>query len=428
MGEWRQRFGWRRLGLRARLTLAATAVLAVGLTGGGVLLVATVRESAVAALDREAVQTGRDIAALVLADRLSDPLPVGEGRTVQVVDAQGRVRAASPGADRLVPLLPRDRLRGSGPRYAEGRMRVVTVPAGADTVVVGIRSNDVLDSLRMVRNAVLVGFPVLLVALAGLSWLVVGSALRPVEALRAAAEDITAAGTGRRLPVPAADDEIRRLALTLDRMVDRLDTARRRQRAFVSDAAHELRSPLTSLRTQLEVARRRGTALPPAALDDLVAEAERLSGLVDDLLLLARLDETGSGHSAPVAVPALVDGLPVPVTVSAPAGVCVPGDLRRVLTNLVDNARRHATRVQVAVDADRDEVVLVVTDDGPGIAPADRERVFERFTRLDDSRARDDGGAGLGLAIVRDLVRGHGGTVTLSDAGPGLRVEVRVPL
>jgi signal transduction histidine kinase len=306
-------------------------------------------------------------------------------------------------------------------------------------VVVGVGLTEVMESLRVVRDAVLVGFPVLLAALAALSWAIVGRALRPVEALRAAAEEITAAGTPRRLPVPDADDEIHRLAVTLDGMVQRLERARRRQRAFVADAAHELRSPLAALRTRLEVAQRRGT-VSPEGLDDLVAEAERLSRLVDDLLLLARLDEAGPARTEPVSVADVVAGVTVPVTVAVPGGVRVPGDVRRVLANLVDNAVRHAaSRVEVTVTADGGEVVLVVTDDGPGIAAGDRERVFERFTRLDDARPRDGGGAGLGLAIVRDLVRGHGGTVGLTDAdvdadadadadaGPGLRVEVRVP-
>jgi signal transduction histidine kinase len=430
VGEW-----WRRRTLRARLTLAATAVLAVGLTAGGVLLVATVRTASLAALDREALQTGRDVAALVASGRVPDPLPVAGERFVQLVDARGRVRAASPGADRLVPII--GDVRGEpGPRYAdEGRTRVVTVPVGTDTVVVGVGLTEVMESLRVVRDAVLVGFPVLLAALAALSWAIVGRALRPVEALRAAAEEITAAGTPRRLPVPDADDEIHRLAVTLDGMVQRLEGARRRQRAFVADAAHELRSPLAALRTRLEVAQRRGT-VSREGLDDLVAEAERLSRLVDDLLLLARLDEAGPARTEPVSVADVVAGVTVPVTVAVPGGVRVPGDVRRVLANLVDNAVRHAaSRVEVTVTADGGEVVLVVTDDGPGIAAGDRERVFERFTRLDDARPRDGGGAGLGLAIVRDLVRGHGGTVGLTDAdvdadagaGPGLRVEVRVP-
>jgi signal transduction histidine kinase len=454
-------FPWHRLGLRARLTLAATAVLAVGLTAGGLMLVSIVRTSLLSALDQGALQTAREVADLVDVGHLADPVPVGgPTRLVQVVDGAGRVRAASAGADRLVPLLRPEELTGTGPRFVpEDRtgpygspLRVVTVPAGTpadrQTVIVAVGAGGVLDSLDVVRTAVIIGFPVLLAALAVLSWLVVGLALRPVEALRTGAAEITGAGTGRRLPVPAARDEIGRLALTLNDMIDRLEWARRRQRVFVADAAHELRSPLASLRTQLEVAQRRvargGAPVTAAALADLVVDTERLSRLVDDLLLLARVDDTGAGvvRFAPLEVSELVRdvagryaGQRVPVTVTGglngTGGLRVAGDadqLRRVLGNLLDNAVRHASRrVEVGATAAGDEVVLVVTDDGPGIRAEDRERAFARFTRLDDARGQDEGGAGLGLAIVRELVRAHHGTVRLDDAGPGLRVEVRLP-
>jgi signal transduction histidine kinase len=327
----------------------------------------------------------------------------------------------------------------------------VAVPAGPphdpQTVIVAVGVGEVLDSLRVVRTAVLVGFPVLLAALAALSWLVVGGALRPVEALRAGAEEITGTRTGHRLPVTDAEDELHRLAVTLNDMLDRMDVARRRQRAFVADAAHELRNPLASLRTQLEVAERRGAGIAPDRLADLVAETERLSRLADDLLLLARLDDTGAGRpeGVPVEVSALVRevteryaGARVPVTAAGLPELWVsgrPDELRRVLANLLDNAVRHASAaVRVSAWADSVEtggtdVVVVVEDDGAGIAPADRERVFERFTRLDDARGRDEGGAGLGLGIVRELVRAHGGSVRLGGAGtgPGLRVEIRLP-
>jgi signal transduction histidine kinase len=456
LGAARRRW-WRRISLRARLTVAATAVLAVGLTAGGLLLVGTVSGASLRALDAGALRSARGVAALVDAGRLSDPIPVGgPTRLVQVVDSAGRVRAASAGADRLVPLLAPGDLADARPRFLPERrtgpygapLRVVAVPAGPpgdrQTVIVAVGVGEVLDSLRVVRTAVLVGFPLLLAALAALSWLVIGGALRPVEALRAGAEEITGTRTGDRLPVTDADDELHRLAVTLNDMLDRLDEARRRQRAFVADAAHELRNPLASLRTQLEVAERRvsrgGEPVSAEALADLVADTERLSRLADDLLLLARLDDTGAGRpaGAPVEVSALVREVAgryaaarVPVVVAAPRRLWVAGradELRRVLANLLDNAVRHAaTEVRVDASVEDRAVVVVVRDDGAGIAPADRDRVFERFTRLDDARGRDEGGAGLGLGIVRELVRGHGGTVRLADAEPGLRVEVRLP-
>jgi signal transduction histidine kinase len=274
------------------------------------------------------------------------------------------------------------------------------------------------------------------------------------------------AGAARRFPVPAAEDEVRRLALTLNGMLARLDAAGARQRAFVADAAHELRSPLASLRTQLEVAQRHPDAADwREVTEDVLADAHRMARIVDDLLLLARLDEdrltvgpTDLIALADEAVVRLGAGARVPLSRADAPGlkqVLVVGDtaaLSRVISNLVENAVRHAaTRVTVTVEGPvaglatgpvaglttgsvtrsrRGEpggAVLTVSDDGPGIAAADRERVFERFTRLDAARSRDEGGSGLGLAIVRGVVAGHGGTVTLADAGPGLRVVVQLP-
>jgi signal transduction histidine kinase len=303
------------------------------------------------------------------------------------------------------------------------------------TVLVGTPDTDVDSSVRTVRGVLLVAYPLLVASLAYLAWHVVGWALAPVEALRRGAEEVSAA-QGGRLPVPEGDDEVHRLGVTLNRMLARLDAARQRQRAFVGDAAHELRSPIASLRTQLEVAAHLGE---PAPIPDLAVEVDRLARLVDDLLLLARADEGDPGlrRRERVELTALLrESLPagarVPVGV-APGGplwtVGDPSALRRVLDNLVANAVRHAaSKVELAASRAADRLVVTVTDDGPGIPAADRDRVFDRFTRLDDARTRDAGGTGLGLAIVRELVRMHAGSVILSDAGPGLRVAISLPM
>jgi signal transduction histidine kinase len=270
--------------------------------------------------------------------------------------------------------------------------------------------------------------------------LLVGSALRPVAALRRGAEEITTTQQAGRLPVPEADDEIRRLALTLNDMLARLERSSARQRSFVADAAHELRSPLTAIRTQLEVARAHpGEANWNQVAADALADVERLSRLVDDLLILARMEEGGGRQQVnPVDLARVADDVVARTT--SPVGVCRTGAVElivradedamaRIVANLVENAVRHATTA-VTVDV-RDGTgggaVLSVADDGPGIPAAQREHVFERFTRLDDARSRDAGGAGLGLPIVRELVRSQGGEVTLEDSGPGLRAVVRLP-
>jgi signal transduction histidine kinase len=304
--------------------------------------------------------------------------------------------------------------------------------------------DDVVRGVNVIRTTLLVVFPLLVLVLAAVAWRVIGATLRPVETLRQGAEEITGTGQSARLPVPRGHDEIHRLAVTLNGMLDRLDRGRVRQREFVADAAHELRSPLANMRTQLEVARRIGHDTDwPALANDLLADTARLSTLVDDLLLLARTDSSPTlRRPEPVELRSLVARVVARYpTVAGPADedeqtpecpVWTSGEpdaLARVVANLLDNAVRHArSRVVVGIESEDPGVLITVTDDGPGIPAADRDRVFERFARLDDGRARDAGGAGLGLAIVRELVRRHRGTVRLGDAHPGLRVEVRLPL
>ncbi|MEU8333020.1 ATP-binding protein [Micromonospora sp. NPDC048839] len=440
--------------------------LTIGLALGGVVLLGALGFVLQRTVDTEAFRTADAVALLAAEDVLPDPLPVAGGQVrVQVVDEQGRIRAASIDADRLVPMVRPERLHRDRRQQLDvpaervglaGPVLVVTVPAGtADdplTVLVARSMADVRQSTHVVRVILLVAFPLLVAVLAGVAWRVVGATLRPVEALRRGAEEITGrAGTGR-LPVPASADEIHRLAVTLNGMLDRLESGRARQRAFVSDAAHELRSPLTNIRTELEVAQRLADRTDWTAVTaNLLADTDRLSRLVDDLLLLARLDEappargTGAVELGGLLTEVAARYPASPVRVTTPPGpLWTTGnadELRRVLANLVDNAVRHASGEVVlaaeAAPAARPTVgsgagayhLVTVTDDGPGIPTADRERVFDRFTRLDDGRARDDGGAGLGLAIVRELVRRAGGSITLTDAPEqhGLRVCLLLP-
>jgi signal transduction histidine kinase len=441
---------FRRLSLRSRLILIGLSGVTAALLLGGLLLVAALRIALMNTVDDGARQTARNVAQLIDADALSDPVPTSGTQYVQVLDGQSRVRAASSGADRLVSLLGPAELRRAqagqvvtvgGERLGlSGDLHVVAVDAGygsgARTVVVAASVRDVRASVDTVREALVVTYPLLLGGLALVAWRVVGWTLRPVEELRAGAEEISASHSGR-LPVPEGDDEVHRLAVTLNRMLDRLEHARVRQRVFVADAAHELRSPIASLRTQLDVADHLGEP-PPAG--DLRAEVDRLARLVDDLLLLARADEGDPTlrRQEPVELAGLLAeaaagsaGARVPVVPPAGGPLWTYGDpvaLRRVVDNLISNACRHAaSRVTLEVRRVGQRVLVTVADDGPGIPAADRERVFDRFTRLDDARARDEGGTGLGLAIVRELVRLHGGGVHLADAGPGLRVTLNLP-
>jgi signal transduction histidine kinase len=444
---------WRRRTLRARLLIIGLVGLCVGLTGGGVALVAALNYVLQRSVENEIRHTASDVAALVDAGALPQPVPVAGTDRVQVVDAQGRVLAASIQADRLVVMLHPDetaRIRSGKALYISGARvglpdpvivvgRAAGPPDNPQTVIVARSVSDLVKGVHLLRVALLIGFPVLVGLLALVAWRVIGATLRPVETLRRGAEEITGTGRAGALPVPAGNDEIHLLAVTLNGMLDRLEAGRIRQREFVADAAHELRSPLTNMRAQLEVAQHLGPAADwPAVGEDLLTDTQRLSRLVDDLLLLARSDDsTVLTRPEPVDVVGLLRDLgarhpsvrmDLPYTPLWTDGE--PDALLRVFANLVDNALRHARRtVRISASQSREICLVAVTDDGPGIPAADRRRVFDRFTRLDDARARDAGGSGLGLAIVRELVRRHGGTVALTDAqpGPGLRVEVRLP-
>jgi len=459
---------WRRRSLRARLTLVATALFTLAVLCASVALLLTVGRSQVNTLDSSARRAGNDVAGLVQSNRLPDRLLVGSGGVsyVQVVDAQNRVVAASPNADAAVSMLHSDEVatarRGkaidvSGNRAStEDPVRIIGViadiPNGQRTVLVATDLGRVIESSRLLERYLLFGGPVGVLAMAALTWWIVGRTLRPVDALRRGAAQLSAAGLSRsRLPVPAAQDEIHSLATTLNDMLDRLDTATTKQRRFVGDAAHELRSPIASLRLQLEIAGRLGESaeLRELAADGLV-DVNRLSQLIDDLLALARSDERGGlARRAPVRLDDLVTSVaatyadarvPVSIPTVAGAGAVVIAErdgLYRVLVNLVDNAVRYArSSVQLTVRteaasepglAERGWAVVEVRDDGPGVPANRRERVFDRFYRLDTARSRSEGGTGLGLSIVREIVTAHAGTVTLHDNEPGLRVRVRLP-
>ncbi|SOD70827.1 signal transduction histidine kinase [Jatrophihabitans sp. GAS493] len=453
---------WRKRSLRERITAATTLLFAFAVVTGAVLLIGLQRWSLTRSIDSSAYKTGNEIAALVRSGKQPSPLVGGAGDYIQIVDAQNRVEAFQLGTDAAVSLLSDGQVAAvrAGGRLtinAESRgvndtLRVVGVPADDETVIVATSMAQVTRSVHLLRNAALLGIPIAVLAMALVTYWIVGQTIRPVRGLRAKAEAITAAGLAdQRLPVPAAEDEIQRLAVTLNAMLDRLDSATSRQRTFVGDAAHELRSPIASARLQLEIAQRLGPETDwNEVAADVMVDIDRLQRLVDDLLALARSDEAGGGlaRREPVDVGELVESLlpqysqarvPVEVVIApedrgptvSDAGsggarafgpLTVSGDpdgLRRIVVNLVDNALRYAAAsVCVTISSEgggRRNVVIAVSDDGPGIEPNERGRVFDRFYRIAASRSRGTGGTGLGLPIVRDLVRAHGGSIVLSD-------------
>jgi signal transduction histidine kinase len=283
-----------------------------------------------------------------------------------------------------------------------------------------------------------VGDPILVVLVAVLTFWLVGRALRPVEALRARAAVITAADQRARLPVVATGDEVERLARTLNEMLSRLEVSAQAQRRFVADASHELRSPVATIRTLHEVAAAHADVADWDAVSvDVLSETARLERLVDDLLLLARPSRPPGRTVELVDLGALVReevarARIVPVRADPAPGVVVVGhrdSLARALRNLLDNAERHTRSVvDVEVAALGGRALLTVRDDGSGIDSEDRERVFERFVRLDEARTRDGGGSGLGLAITRYVAEAHGGQVRVEPSEVGASFVLDLPL
>lgn len=439
----RRRVAWG--GVRVRATTGAVAVVGLALVAASVVLLVVVRRAQVDEARSNATLRAADLVEALQSGTPPQDLPLeeGEDRFTQVV-RNGRVLATSESAEAFGPLDGRTGTELVLPiGDADDRWLVVTAPAGDDrTVVVGREFDRAQESIAAAAIALALGVPALLVVVGAVTWRVVGRSLAPVDAIRREVDELSLADLARRVPEPAAGDEIADLARTMNRMLDRLEHAQLRQRRFVSDASHELRSPLAAIRQHAEVARDHPEATSPEALREVVlAEGARMERLVDDLLLLARADEGALGGRrrevdlddlALEETHRLRSATSLRVDSSGIAPARMRGDeamLRRAVRNVVDNAARHArSTVRVSVSNGHGRATLAVDDDGPGIAVADRERVLERFVRLDDARGRDAGGSGLGFAIVDEVVRSHGGTVTVdaSDLG-GLRVSLELP-
>lgn len=400
---------------RARLTAAATTALAICLTVAAVVLVWRVHTGLLANLDERAGSQATALAgAAGTAANPRVPTIVGLNDVTQIIDPSGQVVAASANVDGERPVFDFPPARaGSAPvvrtlrvgpidntEYRVAAMFTESTPQYR--VYVGLPLAELTRSTDALATALAVGVPGLLTALALLTWLFAGVALRPTNEL-----------------------------------LDRLATSLRRQRQFVADAAHELRSPVAAIRTQLEVA---DTIENDGAPSPLTQESVRLSHLIDDLLALARIDAAPQHRHEPIDLDHLVydeakllrertDNIVDTRDINACQVIGDAPLLARAVRNLLDNAARHAaTRVTITVRPIGDDAELTVADDGPGIPASERIRVLERFTRLDDARARDTGGVGLGLAIVDDVVHIHRGRLTITDNAPGARVTMTLPI
>jgi signal transduction histidine kinase len=442
--------------VRLRTTAAATAVVVLTLAVASWILLVTLENGLRRSQDESARSRAEDLVSVSSTGQLPPVLPSsGDDGFIQVVDGSGTVVASTPNVRGRPPTFS-FRPGGSGARARDVRgvrddrdledYRVWAVPgttaSGPVTVYVATSLELVSEAVATLRKLLLVGVPVLAVLLAFLSWLLLGRALRPVEAIRSEVAAISDVELGRRVPQPPGDDEIARLARTMNAMLDRLQAASRRQRAFAADASHELQSPLTTFRTQLEVALSR-----PASADwtvvagELLRDSQEMERMVRDLLFLAQDDELPDA----VRPAALVDlddvvleeatrvrattSLDVDTTAVSAAPVRGSREqLARLTRNLLENAVRHASsRVEVCLSAGDGSVELAVRDDGPGVPAAARQRIFDRFVRLDDARSRQAAGSGLGLAIVAAIAERHGGTAAVDGADCGASFVVRLP-
>ena len=459
----------RRWPIRVATTVIATGivilVLAAAAGGAWLLLRSAVHGAIGSAARARAVEVAGGLAARgpqASLELVSEPLSGVD--LVRVVAPDGRVLAGqvTRGLEN-VPALPspapgqviqRDL---DAPNGADLRLTSVGVEVRGGTFAVDVATDtDRYDSLLATGAVLFLAFvPVAGLATAVFVHYAMGRVLRPVESIRSRVAEISASGRGERVPVPEAEDEISRLARTMNAMLARLDAARTAQVAFVGDASHELRSPLSTLSTMLELSSTSGTPVDVETVDELLLpEVQRMRTMVEDLLLLAKNDERGRPLrrddvdlddivlSEAARLRGLVGGgdgggggLEVAASVE-PARLVGDADaLQRVVRNLVDNARRHARdRIALRLTVDRTtpgapRAVVCVDDDGEGVPPDQRDSVFDRFARLDADRARGKGGSGLGLAIVAEITRSHGGSVRAEDApGGGARFVVELPV
>ncbi|HEX2894440.1 MAG TPA: ATP-binding protein [Marmoricola sp.] len=436
--------------------MAATIAVAMVLALVGVAFVALLQRDLLRGIDASAKTRAQDIAALgsgTLPAVL--PAPQDDGGVVQILDHTGRVLAASANIEGENALLrPTATLRGSAITTVSGlpigngeRFRVLQETLGGRgsqrTVVVALSLAPVDEALKSARSLLLEVLPAALLLTALVTWLGVGRALAPVERIRRRVATIGAGDLSKRVPLSSARDEVHRLAETMNSMLERLEASAGRQRRFVADASHELRSPLANIQASLEVAlSRRDLALWQETGQDLQAEYARIQHLVEDLLLLARLDgriplaqdEVDLDDVVHQEAERLRRHAAVSVHVAPLPAVRVLGDgarLAQVVGNLADNAARHAaTTVSLSLQRDGDVAVVQVADDGPGVPAEDRTRIFDRFTRLDGARARDSGGSGLGLAISQEIAQAHGGSLALlpGQTRAGAIFELRLPV
>ncbi len=444
------------LSLRTRMVLLGTIGVTLILLAAVLVLGGVWRRTLLANVRQATALRSRDIAALVERGTVPDPVPVAgrDEALVQIVGPDREIIAASANARQHPALaLPRPE-PGATTVSRVGSLPVdddeagfqvaastVQTAAGPTTVFVATSLEDVTDTIAEARALALTALPLVLLPLCAALWLLVGRTLAPVAAITAEAREISASHLHRRVPQPRRRDEIGLLADTLNRMLSRLEAASTRQRRFVADAAHELRSPIANLRTQLETARSSQRVDWLSTSGDLLATTLRMQRLSDQLLLLARLDGAGLAPRRRAVdlddVVAVVlargydcHGLEIDVSALSPVQLLAdPTLVEHAVGNLIDNAVRHArSRLRIVTASGDHTAMVTVEDDGHGIPPDRRDHVVRPFARLDEARDRGGGGAGLGLTIAGDIAAAHGGRLSIGDSdlgGAAVRIELR---
>ena len=433
--------------IRFRITALATVVVAVVLALAGFSLVTVQRALLTDSLDEALTQRADDIVALLSSSPLPEELSQGarEG-FAQLISEDGEVLVATPNL-RGFPAMeiatdPAEMVTMQtveGLEVDDDRFRVLSRRLeGIGTLHVGTTYDVVSESTTALTSSLAVTIPIIMVALAALVWWLVGRTLRPVEDIRSEVAEIGSTGLDRRVPGTGSGDEIDRLAGTMNQMLSRLETSIVRQQRFVADASHEMRNPLTRIRSTIEVGLSTNEELGEELALDVLEEVIGLQHMVEDMLFMARAD---AGHGTPVFKRIDLDDVVlrearriraherVEVDMSRVSAAQVDGDagqLGRAIRNLLANAERYAaTKVSLALTETDGMAVLTVADDGPGIPMEHAEEIFERFTRLDESRNSDSGGTGLGLPIAREVAQIHGGSVELV-VGDGLGATFRM--
>ncbi len=455
--------------LRARFALWIAGLLLAALLAFGALVYVSLSSSLRAGVDDSLqLSAAQAIAAVNIEDgaiTITDSIPetsalVGlreRGFTIRVLSPTGQLlQAVGPYRDLAVATTSMQTALQRQPSFASvtapsnnNTVRVYTTPLVENTTIIGVVQvartlEDVQDTLQRLLGALLISIPLLVCGAAAGGYVLAARALRPIDTITRTARRISAEDLHARLNLPPTDDEVGRLAATFDTMLNRLDASFQRERQFTADASHELRTPLAAMQAILGVirAQRRTPEDYEQALDDLAEEANRLRGMADDLLLLARgetpppvlwemVDLTLLLHDVTASLAPLAEAKGFCISSDVTLGLMVCGDsdgLIRLLVNLMDNAIKYTERGGITVRTliEHGSTAVIIADTGIGIAADQLPRVFDRFYRVETARTTH--GAGLGLAIAQDIAHAHGGTITVQSViGTGTNVTVRLP-